>query len=78
MLYFFCCPVAGRCCFQAAYGSQLPFPLSYIVPWSQRNEMARLLGHIDGFKVGRVGGERRSRCAVLALRPAVLVMPAAG
>lgn len=36
---------------QAAYGSQLPFPLSYIVPWSQRSEMRRLLGHVDGFKV---------------------------
>lgn len=35
---------------KAAYGSQLPFPLSYIVPWSQRNEMAKLLGAIDGFK----------------------------
>jgi hypothetical protein len=45
-------PLLLCCCCQAAYGSQLPFPLSYIVPWSQRNEMAKLLGHIDGFKVG--------------------------
>eukprot|EP00878_Enallax_costatus_P028286 GHUV01030539.1.p1 GENE.GHUV01030539.1~~GHUV01030539.1.p1 ORF type:complete len:224 (+),score=65.80 GHUV01030539.1:458-1129(+) len=35
---------------KAAYGSQLPFPLSYIVPWSRRQEMAKLLGHIDGYK----------------------------
>jgi hypothetical protein len=46
--------IAAVCLFgtlQAAYGSQLPFPLSYIVPWSQRSEMKRLLGQIDGFKV---------------------------
>lgn len=35
---------------KAAYGSALPFPLSYLVPWSQRAEMKRLLGHVDGFK----------------------------
>eukprot|EP00879_Flechtneria_rotunda_P027958 GHRR01030027.1.p1 GENE.GHRR01030027.1~~GHRR01030027.1.p1 ORF type:complete len:290 (+),score=92.71 GHRR01030027.1:192-1061(+) len=35
---------------KAAYGNRLPFPLNYIVPWSQRNEMLKLLGNIDGFK----------------------------
>ncbi|KAF8054985.1 MTX1 [Scenedesmus sp. PABB004] len=35
---------------KAAYGGSLPFPLSFIVPWSQRNDMAKLLGHIDGYK----------------------------
>jgi hypothetical protein len=50
---------------QAAYSGSLPFPLNYIVPWSQRSEMGRVLGHIDGFKVGRRsrGGVWRQRGA---------------
>jgi hypothetical protein len=58
-------PAAPRPRVQAAYDSVLPFPLSYIVPWSQRSEMRRLLGHIDGFKVrGRGGGGCRHEIGV--------------
>lgn len=37
---------------QEAYGATLPFPLKYIVPWSQQRDMAKKLGRLDAYKVG--------------------------
>ena len=33
---------------RAAYGASLPFPLSWVVPWSQRREVRRRLAGADG------------------------------
>jgi hypothetical protein len=65
------CGIAGlrehthtpACCApQEAYGTTLPFPLKYIVPWSQQRDMAKKLGYLDAFKVGAASS---SLCDVL-------------
>lgn len=38
---------------QAAYGKQLPFPLSFFLPWSQQRSVCR---KFDGVKASQVGG----------------------
>ena len=36
--------------------AQLPFPLSYIIPWTQRKEVMRRYGGIDAYEVGEGSG----------------------
>ena len=51
-------PVSSPTHTQAAFAAKLPFPLSYIIPWSQQREMQRKYGHLTARKVCRlcVGG----------------------
>ena len=37
--------------------AQLPFPLSYIIPWTQRKEVMRRYSGIDTYEVREKGGE---------------------